>query len=220
MFVRPEDMGLFVTFEGIEGSGKTTQIRKAADYLKEEGIPCVMTGEPGGTPLGGELRKILLDKTALELSGRTELLLFAADRAQHVEEVIAPAMGKGEVVLCDRFSDATIAYQGYGRGQDLGHIRSLCTFASRSLAPDMTFLFDISADTGLDRITDRASRAGDAPREDRFERERLKFHEMVRDGYLTLAREEPDRFRVIDASRDIDAVHRNVRIHLKGLIER
>ncbi|MBW2561607.1 MAG: dTMP kinase [Deltaproteobacteria bacterium] len=213
-------MGLFVTFEGIEGSGKTTQIRKAADYLKEEGIPCVMTGEPGGTPVGGELRKILLDKTALALSGRTELLLFAADRAQHVEEVIVPAMEKGNVVLCDRFSDATVAYQGYGRGQDIGHVRSLCAFASRSLAPDMTFLFDIPADTGLDRITDRARRAGDSPREDRFERERLRFHEMVRDGYLTLAREEPDRFRVIDASRDIDVVHRDVRIHLKGLIER
>ena len=213
-------MGLFVTFEGIEGSGKTTQIKKAADYLKERGVPCIVTGEPGGTPVGGELRNILLDKTALALSGRTELLLFAADRAQHVEEVIAPAMKEGKVVLCDRFSDATVAYQGYGRKQDRRHVRSLCAFASRSLVPDMTFLFDISTDTGLGRITDRASRAGDAPREDRFEREHLKFHEMVRDGYLTLAREEPDRFRVIDASRDIDAVHRDVRTHLEGLIER
>ncbi len=213
-------MGLFVTFEGIEGSGKTTQIRKAVDYLEEKGIPCVMTGEPGGTPLGSELRKILLDKTVLALSGRTELLLFAADRAQHVEEVIAPAMKKGKVVLCDRFSDATVAYQGYGRGQDKGYVRSLCDFASRSLVPDMTFLFDISADTGLGRIIDRAHKAGDVPREDRFERERLKFHEIIRDGYLDLAREEPERFRVIDASRDIDVVHRDVRIHLKGLIER
>ena len=213
-------MGLFVTFEGIEGSGKTTQIIKASDYLKEEGIPHVMTGEPGGTPLGGELRKILLDKTVLALSGRTELLLFAADRAQHVEEVIAPAMGKGSVVLCDRFSDATLAYQGYGRGQDKGYVRSLCDFASRSLVPDMTFLFDIPADAGLGRIIDRARMAGDTPREDRFEREHLRFHEMVRDGYLALARNEPDRFRVIDASRDIDAVHRDVRINLEGLIER
>jgi len=124
------------------------------------------------------------------------------------------------VVLCDRFSDATVAYQGYGRGQNIQSVRAICDFASRSLVPDMTFLFDISPDTGLGRITDRARRAGDVPREDRFERERLQFHEMVRDGYLTLAREEPDRFRVIDASRDIDAVHRDVRIHLKGLIER
>jgi dTMP kinase len=213
-------MGLFVTFEGIEGSGKTTQIRKAADYLNERGVPCLVTGEPGGTSLGGELRKILLDKTALALSGRTEVLLFAADRAQHVEEVITPALEKGEVVLCDRFSDATVAYQGYGRGQDIRCVRSLCDFASRSLVPDMTFLFDIPADTGLGRITDRARRVGDSPREDRFERERLRFHEIIRDGYLTLAREEPDRFRVIDASRDIDAVHHDVRIHLKGLIER
>ena len=180
----------------------------------------MVTGEPGGTPLGGELRKILLDKTALALSGRAELLLFAADRAQHVEEVIAPAMEKGKVVLCDRFSDATLAYQGYGRGEDIQYVRSLCDFASRSLKPDLTFLFDISADAGLARITDRARTAGDVPREDRFERERLEFHRIVRDGYLALARGEPDRFRVIDASRDIDAVHRDVRTHLAAFIER
>ena len=213
-------MCLFVTFEGIEGSGKTTQIRKALDYLKERGVPCMLTGEPGGTPLGKELRKILLDKTALRLSGRAELLLFAADRAQHVEEVIAPAMEEGKMVLCDRFSDATVAYQGYGRGQGREYVRVICDFASRSLVPDMTLLFDISAGMGLDRIMDRARRAGDIPREDRFEREHLKFHEMVRDGYLALSREEPHRFRVIDASRDIDAVHNDVRTHLEGLIER
>jgi dTMP kinase len=213
-------MGLFVTFEGIEGSGKTTQIRKAEGYLKERGVSVITTGEPGGTPLGGELRKILLDKTALALSARTELLLFAADRAQHVEEVIVPAMEAGKVVLCDRFSDATVAYQGYGRGQDEGCVKSLCAFASSSLVPDMTFLFDISADTGLERIMDRARRTGAPPREDRFERERLRFHETVRDGYLILAREEPDRFRVIDASGDIDSVHRDVCVHLEALIER
>jgi len=213
-------MGLFVTFEGIEGSGKTTQLRRAAEYLSERGVSCIVTGEPGGTPLGGELRKILLDKTALALSGRAELLLFAADRAQHVEEVIAPAMEGGAVVLCDRFSDATLAYQGYGRGEDIQHARSLCDFASRSLKPDLTFLFDISPDAGLARITDRARSAGDIPREDRFERERLEFHRIIRDGYLTLARGEPDRFRVIDASRDIDAVHQDVRTHLAALIER
>lgn len=213
-------MGLFVTFEGIEGSGKTTQIRKAEDYLKGQGVSVIVTGEPGGTPLGRELREILLDKTALTLSSRAELLLFAADRAQHVEEVIVPAMEEGNVVLCDRFSDATVAYQGYGRGQDKGGVQSLCAFAAQSLVPHMTFLFDVSADIGLERIMDRARGTGDTPREDRFERERLHFHEIVRDGYLTLAREDPDRFRVIDASRDIDAVHREVCIHLKELIER
>ena len=213
-------MRLFVTFEGIEGSGKTTQIRKAADYLRNRGAPCIVTGEPGGTPVGDELRKILLDRTVLSLSGRTELLLFAADRAQHVEEVIVPAMEEGKVVLCDRFSDATVAYQGYGRSQNIQSVRAICDFASQSLVPDMTFLFDISPDAGLERVIDRARREGNVPREDRFERERLKFHEMIREGYLTLAHEEPDRFRIIDASRDIDAVHRDVRIHLEGLIER
>jgi len=213
-------MGLFITFEGIEGSGKTTQIRMAGEYLKKKSVPSVLTSEPGGTPVGTELRKILLDKTSLVLSRRTELLLFAADRAQHVEEVIEPSLVKGEVVLCDRFSDATVAYQGYGRKQDIEPIRAICDFASRSLVPDMTLLFDISADKGLDRVIDRARRMGNVPLEDRFEKEHLKFHETIRNGYLALAEENPDRFRIIDASRDVDTVHREVRIHLEGLIER
>ena len=213
-------MSLFVTFEGIEGSGKTTQIKKAGDYLKGRGVPFVVTGEPGGTPVGDELRKILLDRTVLALSGRTELLLFAADRAQHIQEVIAPAIQRGEIVLCDRFSDATIAYQGYGRKQDIKSVRAICDFASRFLVPDITFLFDISVDQGLERVIDRARRAGNVPLEDRFEREHRKFHEMIRRGYLALAEEDPDRFRVIDASRDVAEVHREVCFHLEGLIKR
>ena len=213
-------MGLFVTFEGIEGSGKTTQLRMAGDYLKKKGVPFILTGEPGGTPTGTELRKILLDRTALALSGRTELLLFAADRAQHVEEIIVPAMQRGEVVLCDRFSDATIVYQGYGRKQDITSVRAICDFASGSLVPDMTLLFDISADKGLDRIIDRARSEGNVPLEDRFEREPLKFHEVIRSGYLVLAEEDSDRFRIIDASRDVASVHREVCAHLEELIKR
>jgi len=213
-------MSLFVTFEGIEGSGKTTQIKKAGDYLKGKGVPFMVTGEPGGTPVGTELRKILLDKTALVLSGRTEVLLFAADRAQHIKEVIAPAMKRGEIVLCDRFSDATIAYQGYGRKQDIRSVRAICDFASRSLVPDMTFLFDISAGKGLERVIGRARRAGNVPLEDRFEREHLKFHEMIRSGYLALAEENSYRFRIIDASRDVAMVHREVCAHLEKLIKR
>ena len=213
-------MGLFVTFEGIEGSGKTTQIRMTGDYLNKKGVPFLLTIEPGGTPAGNELRKILLDKTALDLSFRTELLLFAADRAQHVEEVIEPSLKKGEIVLCDRFSDATVAYQGYGRKQAIKPIWAICDFASRSLVPDMTLLFDISADKGLDRVISRARGMGNTPLEDRFEKEHLRFHETVRNGYLALAEENPDRFRIIDASRDTDTVHREVRVHLESLIER
>lgn len=213
-------MGLFVTFEGIEGSGKTTQIRMTGDYLNKKGVPFLLTIEPGGTPAGSELRKILLDKTALDLSFRTELLLFAADRAQHVEEVIEPSLKKGEIVLCDRFSDATVAYQGYGRKQAIKPIWAICDFASRSLVPDMTLLFDISADKGLDRVIGRARGMGNTPLEDRFEKEHLRFHETVRNGYLALAEENPDRFRIIDASRDTDTVHREVRVHLESLIER
>jgi len=218
--MRPNEMGLFITFEGIEGSGKTTQIKMAGDYLRGKGVPFISTGEPGGTPIGAELREILLDKTSLALSRRTELLLFAADRAQHVEDVIAPSLERGEVVLCDRFSDATVAYQGYGRKQDIESIWEICDFASCSTLPDMTLLFDIPAEKGLDRVVDRARSGGSVPLEDRFEKEHLRFHETIRAGYLALAEKNPDRFRIIDASRDADTVHREVRIHLEGLFER
>ncbi|MEA2015064.1 MAG: dTMP kinase [Thermodesulfobacteriota bacterium] len=213
-------MSLFVTFEGIEGSGKTTQIEMAGGYLKSKGLSVVVTSEPGDTPLGNELRRILLDKTTLALCGRTEVLLFAADRAQHITEIIEPAMQRGEIVLCDRFSDATVAYQGYGRKEDVKSVRTICDFASRSLVPDITFLFDISAENGLNRVADRAHRMGDVPLEDRFEREHLKFHEIIRSGYLLLADENPHRFRTIDASRDIAKVHQEVCAHLEGLIKR
>jgi len=154
-------MGLFITFEGIEGSGKTTQIGIAGDYLDKKKVPFIITEEPGGTGLGSELRQILLDKISLNIAEKAELLLFAADRAQHIEEVILPAMSEGKVVLCDRFSDATIAYQGFGRGVDVDFIRTVNSFSSQSLKPDLTLLFDVPVATGLERIKDRISPTGE-----------------------------------------------------------
>jgi len=212
-------MGLFITFEGIEGSGKTTQIARTGDYLDNKKIPYIVTEEPGGTGLGSELRQILLDKTSLNIAEKAELLLFAADRAQHIEEVIHPAMKEGKVVLCDRFSDATIAYQGFGRGVDVDFIRRVNDFSSQSLKPDLTLLFDVPVSTGLERIKDRISPTGKASLEDRFEREKAEFHRKIREGYLSLLHDEPDRIRLIDGSRDVGDVAKEVCRLVTELIE-
>ena len=211
-------MGCFITFEGIEGCGKTTQIRMAGEFLEAEGVPAVVTEEPGGTALGRELRRLLLNHSDLDFCEESELFLFLADRAQHVRELILPALAKNAWVLCDRFSDATLAYQGFGRGLDRDIVRRLTDFASGSLKPIRTFLFDLPVEEGLARAMDRVSRIADAPAEDRFEREKLEFHRRVREGYLFLAREEPGRFIVIDGRKDIAAVHREVSSHLMKLI--
>jgi len=218
-------MALFISFEGIEGSGKTTQIEKAGAFLAARDIPCIITSEPGGTPLGRELRQLLLHGTTLTLGIKTELLLFAADRAQHVEEIIVPALRAGTVVLCDRFCDATLAYQGYGRGWDIDAIREMNAFATQSLQPDLTLLIDVPVATGLRRVAGRpwsgeAGRGAQEPPDDRFEGEEESFHQRVRQGYLHLAKEEPARFRVIDGSRGIDEIHNDICRHLRELIER
>ena len=204
-------MGSFITFEGIEGSGKTTQIRKAADFLTRRGVPFLLTEEPGGTALGHILRKILLDKTTLRIGDRAELLLFAAARAQHVEEKIRPALKAGRVVLCDRFSDATVAYQGFGRRLELESIRWLNRFCTASIRPDWTFLFDIPAEKGLERVQERSRASGEAASgEDRFEGENTAFHRRIREGYLKIAGEEPDRFRLFNGTLPIEAIHDHV----------
>lgn len=192
--------GRLVTFEGIEGSGKTTQLVRLADRLRAEGAEVVVTREPGGTPLGKRLRSLLLDPHAPRLDPPAELLLYAADRAQHLEEVVLPALAEGSLVLCDRFLDATLAYQGHARGLGPERILALHRAPPLDLRPDRTFLFDLDPEIALSRA--RARR--DA--EDRFEREDLAFHRAVREGYLALARDEPGRIRVVDAAGDRDAV--------------
>lgn len=202
----------FITFEGGDGTGKTTQIQLMQGYLRERNRSCVVTREPGGTTLGQMIRKVLLEVGDHEIAKATELFLYLADRAQHVHEIITPALGSGNIVLCDRFSDSTLAYQGYGRGSDLSWLRTLNNAATGGLHPDMSFLFDCPVDMGLARAAGRRVKSGvSSSQEDRFEREKLEFHEKVRQGFLELARLEPARFRVIDASRSVAEVAREIR---------
>lgn len=213
-------MGLFITFEGIEGCGKTTQVRLAAEYLRKKGVEPVVTQEPGGTPLSDTIRRILLNRGGFRIGASAEVLLFAAARAQHVEDIILPALKENRVVLCDRFSDATIAYQGYGRGIDIDAVRRVIDFAARSLVPDLTLLFDVPVELGLKRALRRISKKkGPAP-EDRFEQEDGAFHQRIRQGYLELAGREPGRFRVLDGSRKIEEVQREVCVLIDAAIKR
>ena len=211
-------MGVLVTFEGIEGCGKTTQMKMAGDYLKERQIRFIATEEPGGTPLGRKIREILLNKSSFEIGAEAEMLLFFAARAQHVRDVIFPALRDGFWVLCDRFSDATIAYQGFGRGIPAENvITQINHFSSAALKPDLTFLFDLPVETGLGRAMNRIAGIRGLPAEDRFEHEDMDFHRRVKEGYLTLAKQEPARFRVIDAAGEISAIQEQVRFHLSVL---
>lgn len=202
--------GRFITFEGPEGSGKTTQVRRLGGHLRD----AVVTKEPGGTPVADQIRAILLHPDN-PMDALTELLLYAASRRQHVVEVIRPAIEQGKVVLCDRFTDATLAYQGFGRLLDLDRLRSLNAWVTDSLVPDATLLFDIDERVGLERARGRNARSANA--EGRFEAEDLRFHRRVREGYLALAKAEPKRFIVIDASGSIDEVFERT---LRALTER
>ncbi len=182
--------GLFVTFEGTEGSGKSTQIRALAEFLREQGYSVVLTREPGGTPIGDQVRRILLDHANDEMHPRTEVLLFLASRAQHVEELIRPALKAGKVVLCDRYADSTLAYQGYARGEDVSELRRLIDYATGGLWPDLTFWLDLPVDEGLARLE----------RKNRLDSEALTFHRRVREGYKRLAAAEPQRWVRIDGT--------------------
>lgn len=200
----------FITFEGGDGSGKTTQIRALESYLAGRGRPCLLTREPGGTSLGELIRQVLLQPGDHDIAPSTELFLYLADRAQHVSEIVLPAISVGKLVLCDRFTDSTLAYQGYGRGIDLRLLRQLNDVADQGVRPDLTFLLDCPVEQGLARTARRPIKAGQ-PQEDRFEREKIEFHEKVRAGFLELARAEPERFRIIQAARPAEAVAADIR---------
>jgi dTMP kinase len=195
---------MFITFEGPEGSGKSTQIQRLGEWFRENNRACVVTKEPGGTPISDRIRAILLDSAATGMDAMTELLLYAASRRQHVVEVIRPVLGRGVTVLCDRYTDATLAYQGYGRLLDLERLQTLNLWATNGLKPDLTLLFDLDEQVGLDRA--HARNAGMEVDEGRLEQEDLRFHRRVREGYLALAAAEPERFAVIDADATIDEV--------------
>jgi dTMP kinase len=196
--------GQFLTFEGIDGCGKTTQFRLLGKWLREHGRTVVETVEPGGTAIGQQVRKILLDPGNAEIQPRTELLLYFASRAQNVDEVIRPGLDSGAIVLCDRFTDSTLVYQGAGRGIDTNVVLELDRIACRGLKPDLTFLIDIDLETSLLRAKRRNERVGQS--ESRIDEESIGFHERVRQGYLRLAANEPDRFVVIDGRASISQV--------------
>lgn len=198
-------VGYFITFEGVEGCGKTTQIKLLADLLSARGTGTVLTREPGGCPIADKIRAILLDAENRALSPLAELMLYAAARAQHVTEVISPALAAEKIVLCDRFCDATVAYQSFGRGLDRCIIDTLNLHACQGVSPDLTVLVDCDPAVGLERARRRIE-ATSGPREERFELEALAFHQRVRNGYLQLAADQPDRFLIIDGSESIEKI--------------
>jgi len=211
---------MLITLEGIEGSGKTTQIDYMAAYLQKTGLDYIVTKEPGGTVLGEKIRSILLDPKNIKIHPMTELLLYAADRVQHIKELITPMIEDGKIVICDRFSDSTTVYQGFTRGIDVSLIQRLNSLVFEGLAPDITFVLDLAPEIGLNRAWKQIKDGSRSDSETRFENEKLQFHESVRNGYLKLARQEPDRFVVVDASLEPSKVKRQILEQLEKCLKR
>ena len=197
---------MFITLEGIEGSGKTTQIERLVEFLENRGIECVTTRQPGGTLIGENIRSILLDPANSALAPMTELLLYMADRCQHIYELIKPCLQAGKTVICDRYFDATVVYQGFARGLDIELIQQLHQIILDDLKPDVTLLLDLAPQVGLQRAWQQLNNGQRSGLESRFEAETVAFHEKVRAGYLELARLEPSRFRIVDAAQSQDQV--------------
>ena len=195
---------MFITFEGPDGSGKTTQIHRLIPVLQEKGLDIVQTREPGGTEIGDQIRSVIMNMKNKSMHPRAEILLFCASRAQLVEELIRPSLAEGKLVLCDRYADSTMAYQGYGHGLDRDALSQLLNFATGGLKPDLTLLFDISAEAGLRR------RLANHDEWNRMDDYALQFHERVRSGYLAMAAAEPERWAVINADRNRDEIHEEV----------
>ena len=210
--------GRFITFEGVEGSGKTTQLERLAERLRRGGADVVVTREPGGTSLGRELRALVLRPSAEPMSPVAELLLYATDRAQHLTEIVEPALERGAIVLCDRYKDATLAYQGYGRELDLERIRELHRRPPLDRTPDRTVLLVLDPAVALARATRRNVEHDLVEIEGRFEKERLEFHRRVAAGYGALAAAEPERFRVVEAQGDLLQVGQRVLEAVRDLL--
>jgi len=201
--------GKFITFEGSEGSGKSTQAALVIDYLKSKKLPVVLLREPGGVKISESIRKLLLDLNSAGMGDECETLLYMAARAQMVKEILDPQLRSGKIILCDRFLDSTIAYQGYGNGIDIKTIEQLGLFATKGLVPDLTILFDIKPEKGL-------SRAGD--KKDRIESRSLEYHNRVRNGYLDLAKQYPARIKVIKVDADKEEIFKKVKLYIDALL--
>ena len=202
--------GLFITFEGADGCGKTTQIKLLDEYLRNKGCRTLLTREPGAKGLGEKLREILLNYDG-EVSPNCEAFLFLADRAQHIDCVIKPAVEKGIVVLCDRHADSTIAYQGYGRGVNIDELHHLNNIATSGMKPDLTFVFDVDVETSQARVGEN---------KDRMESAGIEFFERVRNGFLEIAKQEPERVKVINSKQSIEEIHKQVIGYIENAIRR
>lgn len=204
--------GIFITIEGLDGSGKSTQIRLLEEYLKDKGYNVVVTREPGGTRISEDIRKIILDTSNTDMSPYTEALLYAASRAQHVYETILPALKEGKIVICDRFVDSSLAYQGFARGLGIGKIKEINDFATEGLKPDITLFFDIDIDTALKRIGNRATK-------DRLDKENIEFHKKVYEGYMKIKEMYSNRIEIINAASDIQNTFKQVKRVIDRLLE-
>ncbi len=208
------DRGLFITFEGTDGAGKTTQIQRLSADLRQAGHDICLTREPGGTPISEQIRDMLLNPDHGEMAATTELLLYAASRAQHVSEVIKPALEAGKIVISSRFADAMVVYQGYGRGLDLERINRLNRIATDGVTPNVTLVLDLPVEIGLQRA--QKSRGG----LDRLEREKIEFHQRLRDGYRALAQQETQRLKIIDAQASPEQVYAQIKAAIQPLLHK
>ena len=200
--------GYFITFEGADGCGKTTQSKLVQEYLENSGYEVVWTREPGAKGLGQKIRELLLHYDG-DVAPMCEAFLFLADRAQHIEHLIKPAVAEGKIVICDRHTDSTIAYQGYGRGEDINQLKYLNNLATGSIKPDLTFVFDVATDVAQKRVGDE---------KDRMESAGIEFHKKVRQGYLEIAKQEPERVKVIDANNNIERVFEDTKKMLEKFL--
>lgn len=204
---------MFITLEGPEGSGKTTQLPLLVDWLCEQGYIVEVTREPGGTDIGNQIRDVLHDPVNTAMDATAEILLYSADRAQHVAQCVRPALAAGKIVISDRYYDSTLAYQGYGRGLDLEMLRAITAFATGGLKPDLTLYLDIAPEKGLER------RQANEEEWNRLDAETLDFHQRVRAGYMTLIAQEPERWAVIDAVRSVKEVQEEIRAKVEARLE-
>ncbi|MDR6885120.1 dTMP kinase [Bacillus sp. 3255] len=212
--------GIFITFEGPDGSGKTTQLKKLGEELGKLGHDVLVTREPGGTAISDKIRSIILDPVNEEMVDQAEVLLYAASRAQHVHQLIIPALEAGRIVLCDRFIDASVAYQGYGLGVDVEQVKAISRYASSGLQATRTFILDVPVEVSMARLHQRAAGAsGAAEQLDRIEQKHVDYHSRVREGFHQIAADHPDRVRVIDANRSVEEIAEDIWTQCSRLLE-